>query len=145
MSTIYLKVVNSNGVLQQSKTFVPTRSGSAKIKVTGSNGAYVPYPSSVPSVSATLSSLVAYSNTAQMLANDATTYANATNYAALVAANAYANAVAYAANAAANVAVDSLTDVVLETSPPANNSTLVYSSANNKYVVRQMDLDGGSF
>jgi len=34
---------------------------------------------------------------------------------------------------------------VLSVDPPANNSTLVYSSANNKYVVKQMDLDGGSF
>lgn len=80
-----------------------------------------------------------------MLANDATTYANAVNYAALAAANAYANAVAYANTAVGNVSVSSLSDVVLSVNPPANNSTIVYNSANNKYVVKQLDVDGGTF
>ena len=39
--------------------------------------------------------------------------------------------------------LDSLVDVVERT--PANNSTLVYYSANDTYVVEQLNLDGGSF
>lgn len=117
-----------------------------KIKVVNQSGSLVQAPASTP-VLATSSvlNLVSYSNTAQMLANDATTYANAVAYANQAAFTAYTNAVAYAANAAANVAVADLTDVVLQTNPPANNSTLIYNSANNKYVVKQMDLDGGNF
>lgn len=117
-----------------------------KVKVSNQSGILTQSPGSVPVLStSSILNLLSYSNTSQMLANDATTYANAVNYAALAAANAYANAVAYATSAAANVAVANLTDVVLQTAPPANNSTLVYSSANNKYVVKQMDLDGGNF
>jgi hypothetical protein len=39
--------------------------------------------------------------------------------------------------------LDSLIDVVEGT--PTNNSTLVYYSANDTYVVEQLNLDGGSF
>ena len=39
--------------------------------------------------------------------------------------------------------LDSLVDVV--ESNPQNNSTLVYYSANDTYVVEQLNLDGGSF
>jgi hypothetical protein len=39
--------------------------------------------------------------------------------------------------------LDSLVDVVEGT--PTNNSTLVYYSANDTYVVQQLNLDGGSF
>lgn len=39
--------------------------------------------------------------------------------------------------------LDSLVDVVEGT--PQNNSTLVYYSANDTYVVEQLNLDGGSF
>ena len=39
--------------------------------------------------------------------------------------------------------LDSLIDVVEGT--PQNNSTLVYYSANDTYVVEQLNLDGGSF
>lgn len=121
-----------------------------KVKVVNQSGALGAAPASPPVLTTTsILNLTSYSNTAQMLANDATTYANAVNFAALAAANAYANAVAYATNAAAsaaaNVAIADLTDVVLQTAPPDNNSTLVYSSANNKYVVKQLDLDGGNF
>ena len=117
-----------------------------KIKVVNQNGSLLTAPATVPVVvTSGTSTINYYSNTSAMLANDATTYANAVNYAASAAANAYANAIAYAANAAANVAVANLTDVVLSANPPANNSTLVYNSANNKYVVKQMDLDGGNF
>jgi hypothetical protein len=39
--------------------------------------------------------------------------------------------------------LDQLEDV-LESSP-TNNSTLVYDSATDKYVVQQINLDGGTF
>lgn len=117
-----------------------------KVKVVNQNGSLLQAPATVPVVvTSAVSEISQYSNTALMLANDATTYANAVTYANQVATAAYTNAIAYAANAAANVAVANLTDVVLSANPPANNSTLVYNSANNKYVVRQMDLDGGNF
>ncbi|CAB4140740.1 hypothetical protein UFOVP395_75 [uncultured Caudovirales phage] len=102
-----------------------------KLKVVNQNGSLLQAPATVPVVAtAAISDLALYSNTQLMLANDATTYANA---------------VAYAANAVANITVATISDVTLSTVPPANNSTLVYSSANNKYVVKQLDLDGGSF
>ena len=106
-----------------------------KVKVVNQNGSLLVAPATVPTlITSAISDLSRYSNTALMLANDATTYANAVTFATNL-----------VANAVANVAVASLSDVVLSTNPPANNSTLVYNSANNKYVVRQMDLDGGSF
>lgn len=102
-----------------------------KVKVVNQNGSLVTAPATVPTViTAAISDFSKYSNTELMLANDATTYANA---------------VTYANNLVANITVASISDVVLSETPPANNSTLVYHSANNKYVVRQMDLDGGSF
>ena len=61
------------------------------------------------------------------------------------AATTYANAVAYVNNAIANVHVSNLVDVTLLTNPPANNSTLVYNTTNNKYIVEPMNLDGGNF
>jgi hypothetical protein len=102
-----------------------------KIKVVNQNGALLIAPATVPVVTtAAISDLSKYSNTQAMLANDATTYANA---------------IAYAANGIANITIATISDVQLSSDPPANNSTLVYNTANNKYVVRQMDLDGGSF
>jgi hypothetical protein len=102
-----------------------------KLKVVNQNGSLLQAPATVPVVAtAAINELSKYSNTELMLANDATTYANA---------------VAYAANAVANITIATISDVTLSTVPPANNSTLVYSSANNKYVVKQLDLDGGSF
>jgi hypothetical protein len=92
-------------------------------------------PASVPVVTAAaISDLSKFSNTTAMLANDATTYANAIAYAANL-----------ISNSVANIAVASISDVQLSQNPPANNSTLVFNTTNNKYVVRQMDLDGGSF
>jgi hypothetical protein len=102
-----------------------------KVKVVNQNGSLLTIPASVPVVTtAAISNIDKYSNTATMLANDATTYANA---------------IAYASNLVSSVTVASITDVQLSQVPPANNSTLVYNTANNKYVVRQMDLDGGIF
>jgi hypothetical protein len=102
-----------------------------KIKVVNSAGALLVAPATVPVVAtAAISDLSKYSNTEVMLAYDATTYANA---------------VSYANNLVSNLTIAAISDVTLSTNPPANNSTLVYNTANNKYVVRQMDLDGGSF
>lgn len=102
-----------------------------RLKVVNQNGSLLVAPASVPVVAtAAINRLSEYSNTQLMLANDATTYANA---------------VAYAANAVANITIATISDVTLSANPPANNSTLVYSSANNKYVVKQLDLDGGNF
>jgi len=41
------------------------------------------------------------------------------------------------------VRLDGLTDVVEST--PANNSTLVYHSQDDKYYVEEINLDGGNF
>jgi hypothetical protein len=101
-----------------------------RVKVVNQNGSLVAAPASVPTITTSFNDLSRYSNTQQMLANDATTYANA---------------IAYTSNAVANITISAISDVTLSTIPPANNSTLVYSSANNKYVVKQLDLDGGSF
>lgn len=183
MSTIYLKVVNSNGVLQQSKTFTPNVSGQSVIRATSPSGSgglqFTPSMSSQPVIRATssggsgiiqqsltpsvsgqpvikvissngslvvypinaltlqsqnisVSDLSQYSNTAQMLANDATTYANAIAFVQ----NNYINS--------SSLTVSSLADVIA-TMPLANNSTLVYNSANNKYVVKELGVDGGTF
>jgi hypothetical protein len=102
-----------------------------KVRVVNQNGSLLTMPASVPVVTAAaISDLTKFSNTSTMLANDATTYANA---------------IAYASNLVSNVAIASITDVQLSQVPPANNSTLVFNTTNNKYVVRQMDLDGGIF
>lgn len=102
-----------------------------KLKVVNQNGSLLQAPATIPVVAtAAISALSKYSNTEMMLANDATTYANA---------------ITYTANAVANITIATISDVTLSVIPPANNSTLVYNSANNKYVVRQIDLDGGSF
>lgn len=102
-----------------------------KLKVVNQNGSLLVAPASVPTVTASgITVLDNYSNTAVMLANDATTYANA---------------VAYVNSSIANITIATISDVTLASNPPANNSTLVYNTANNKYVVKQMDLDGGSF
>jgi len=102
-----------------------------KLKVVNQNGALLVAPATVPTVTASgVTALDNYSNTAAMVANDATTYANA---------------VSYVNSTVANLTIAALSDVTLPSNPPDDNSTLVYNSANNKYVVRQMDLDGGSF
>jgi hypothetical protein len=36
-------------------------------------------------------------------------------------------------------------DDVLESNTVANNMTLVYNSATDKYIVQELDLDGGTF
>ena len=103
----------------------------APIRLANANFAYVADPSSRPVIVSRVGDFDRYSNTAQMLANDATTYANAINYIT----NNY--------TPSANLQLSTLTDIVAVS--PSNNATLVYSSANNKYVVKQLDLDGGNF
>lgn len=118
----------------------------APIKLANANFAYVASPASVPTIiTSAITDLSRYSNTEAMLANDATTYANAVNY---VNGRGFVNTAQLQANLAnytpsANLQLSSLTDVVAVS--PANNATLVYSSANNKYIVKQLDLDGGNF
>lgn len=132
--SVVIKVTNSNGVLQQSGTFVPSNfSQTPIIKVTGSGGTLVTIPSNAPTVQTqAINDLSQYSNTASMLGNDATTYANAINY---VQSN-YTNS--------SSLTLSSLTDVSV-TIPVTNNSTVVYNSANNKYEVKELSIDGGNF
>lgn len=131
--TIKIKLDNINGSLVQNKTYVPTRSGAQTIKLTGSSGSLISYPTSVPSVStAAINDLSNYSNTATVLAYDATTYANAVAY---VIAN---------YTSTNSLQLNTLNDI---NAPPtiSNNSTLVYDTTTNKYVVKQVDLNGGTF
>jgi hypothetical protein len=107
-----------------------------KVKVVNRNGSLLAMPASVPVITTTaISDISKYSNTAVMLANDATTYANAIAYAANLIAN----------SVLTNVSIASISDVQLSQNPPANNSTLVYNTTNNKYIVDQINLDGGNF
>lgn len=55
------------------------------------------------------------------------------------------NGSAIIVSASANtVRLDTLADVV-EVGTPANNSTLVYNNTTDKYEVKEINLDGGSF
>ena len=111
------------------------------IKLANVNFAYVASPKSQPTLIRSSSvDLVPYSNTGQMLANDATTYANAVNY---VNSRNFVNTAQLSANLA-NLTVSSLSDVSV-TSPITEDSTLVYNTTNNKYEVKQLDVDGGTF
>jgi hypothetical protein len=104
------------------------------------NAAYVASPKSQPTiVTAAISDLSGYSNTQSMLANDATTYANTINY---VSNQNFVNSSQLSANLSV-LTVSGLSDVV--PTLLSNGSTLVYSTANNKYVVKQLDIDGGTF
>ncbi len=111
------------------------------IKLANVNFAYVASPKSQPTIVRSASvNLVPYSNTAQMLANDATTYANAVNY---VNSQNFVNTSQLSTNLA-NLTVSSLSDVSV-TLPITKDSTLVYNTTNNKYEVKQLDVDGGTF
>jgi len=104
----------------------------APIKLANANFAYVASPGTTPTIStAAISDLSSYSNTQAMLGNVATAYTNAISY---VNAN-YVNA--------SSLQMSSLTDV--DASVTSNNATLVYSTDSNKYVVKQLGLDGGDF
>ena len=118
----------------------------APIKLANANFAYVASPASNPViVNSGLGALERYSNTTQMLANDATTYANAVAY---VDSKSYVNTSQLAANLAnytntSSLVMSTLNDV--DTTQKSNNATLVYSSGQDKYIVKQLDLDGGNF
>lgn len=104
-----------------------------KLNVVNQNGSLLIAPATVPTITTeAISDLSLYSNTQAMLANDATTYANVIAYIA----NNYVNS--------NSLSVSSLNDVDVMM-PISNNSTLVYNTTNSKYVVKQMDLDGGNF
>ena len=92
------------------------------VKLAGVNigGGYVPYPQNTPTI---LTQAV----------NDLSKYSTTTQIISLI------------NNAVANIHVADLTDVTLQSNPPANNSSLVYNTTNNKYVVEPMPVDGGTF
>lgn len=131
--TVSIKLKNLNGSLVANRSYVPIKSGLQTIKLTGSNGSLVSYPTNVPTVStAAINDLSQYPNTAAVLAYDATTYANAVAY---VIAN---------YTSTNSLQLNTLNDINV---PPtiSNNSTLVYDTTTNKYVVKQVDLNGGTF
>lgn len=135
--TVSIKLVNVNGSLVQNRSYVPVRTGSQRIKLTGSNGSFISYPANIPTVTtAAINDLSNYSNTQTVLAFDATTYANAIAYTVAYTGNNYVNS--------ASLRIKSLNDV---NEPPtvSNNSTLVYDTVTNKYIVKQINLDGGNF
>lgn len=145
MNPVVIKLVSANGSLRGSRTFVPTTSANRQaIILSGSNGRLSPLMSSVPTVG-TLTNLSQYSNTEAMLANDATTYANAVNF---VTSQGFVTNTELEANLqnytpTSNLTLATLTDV--DDSLKSNNSTLVFNTDNNKYIVKQLDLDGGNF
>jgi len=131
--TVSIKLKNLNGSLVANRSYVPIKSGLQTIKLTGSNGSLVSYPTNVPTVATSaINDLSQYSNTATVLAYDATTYANAVAY---VIAN---------YTSTNSLQLNTLNDI---DAPPtiSNNSTLVYDTTTNKYVVKQVDLNGGTF
>ena len=116
------------------------------IKLANANFAYVASPASTPTiVTKAISDLSSYSNTEAMLGNVATAYTNAVNY---VAGQNFVNSSQLSANLAnytntSSFVMTSLNDV--DDSSLSNNATLVYNTDNNKYTVKQLDLDGGNF
>ena len=132
-SVASIKVVRQGGALVQAPG-TNAAITSTTLRVTNLDAAILNNQQNAPTIQSGItdfaSYLAAYSNTALMLANDATTYANAINY---------------VNSAVANVYVANLVDVALSSNPPSNNSTLVYNTSNSKYVVQQMNLDGGNF
>jgi len=105
------------------------------IKLANANFAYVASPASRPTiVTSAISDLSFYSNTQAMLGNVATAYVNSIAYTDNR-LTAYTNT--------ASLTLSSLNDVIATS--PSNNATLVYSTDNNKYTVKQLDLDGGNF
>jgi hypothetical protein len=142
--TISIKLTNLNGSLIPNKSFAPVRSGAQRIKLTGSNGSFLSYPTDIPTIAtAAINDLSLYPNTATVLAYDATTYANAVAY-TNISTNNVLNTVANNYTNNASLRLKSLNDI---NEPPAvsNNSTLVYDTITNKYIVKQINLDGGNF
>ena len=110
------------------------------IKLANANFAYVSSPGTTPTITTkAINDLSNYSNTQSMLGNVATAYANAVSY---VDSKGFVNSSSLAANLS-SLELSGLSDV--DDSQASNNSTLVYNTANNKYTVKQLDLDGGNF
>jgi hypothetical protein len=120
MQSIKIKVTNNRG----------------PIKLANASFAYVAAPASNPVVITTtaISDLSLYSNTEAMLSNVATAYTNAVTYTD-------SRLTAYTNTAA--LQLSTLNDVVANA--VSNNATLVYNTNTNKYVVKQLDIDGGNF
>ena len=79
--TVKIKLDTVNGSLVRNKTYAPTHFGTQTIKLTGSNGSFISYPTSVPSVTTSaINDFTNYSNTATVLNFDAVSYANAIAY-----------------------------------------------------------------
>jgi len=105
------------------------------VKVVNQNGSLLQAPASVPIVTTSaIADTSKFATTAAMLANDATTYANSIAFTTNL-----------VANNISNLTIAAISDVTLTQTPPPNNSTLIFNTTNNKYIVKQMDLDGGTF
>lgn len=117
-----------------------------KLKVVNSAGALLVAPATVPTVTASsISDLSAYATTDAMLANSTAAYTNAVAY---VDGKSFVNTSQLSSNLASytptsNLQLSTLNDVVANSL--SDNATVVYQANNNKYVVKQLDLDGGSF
>ncbi len=117
-----------------------------KLKVVNSAGALLVAPATVPTVAASsISDLSAYATTDAMLANSTAAYVNAVAY---VDGKSFVNTSQLSSNLAnytptSNLQLSTLNDVVANSL--SDNATVVYQANNNKYVVKQLDLDGGSF
>jgi hypothetical protein len=134
MTSATIKVIKQNGVFIQAPGSNAYTTSNSFI-ILNKNASILTNQKNVPTIPSQMTGkefLNGYSNTAQMLANDATTYANSVNYTNQMIANIH-------------LSVSQLSDVLLPIDPPANNSTLVYDTTNNKYVVEQMNVDGGTF
>lgn len=116
------------------------------IKLANANFAYVSAPGSTPTIATkAVNDLSSYSNTEAMLNNVATAYANSINY---VDSKSFVNSALLSANLAnytnsSSLELDSLNNV--DSTQATNNSVLVYDSVQDKYVIKQIDLDGGNF
>lgn len=118
----------------------------APIRLANANFAYISSPGTRPTIATNgITNLSDYSNTQAMLGNVATAYSNAVNY---VDTRGFVNTQQLQANLAnytdsSSLQLSSLND--LDVSQASNNATLVYDTDDNKYIVKQLDLDGGNF
>ena len=118
----------------------------APIRLANANFAYISSPSTRPTIATSaISDLSTYSNTEAMLGNVATAYSNAVSY---VDTQGFVNTQQLEANLvnytnSSSLQLSSLND--LDVSQASNNATLVYNTDDNKYIVKQLDLDGGNF
>jgi hypothetical protein len=105
------------------------------IKLSKSDNVFIATTRPSPTLSTTaINELSRYSNTEAMLGNVSTSYSNAINYVD-TALLSYTNT--------ASLELNTLNDI--DSTQLSNNATLVYDTNDNKYVVKQLDLDGGNF